>query len=1788
MNERKSLIAPEVKEQFKIDFSNYGKTTMTGALGPQGVIVYDQMKYSVDQLKNAFSKMVSFFTSKTDELENIQEENFEKLDELNEEYKEYQEEKEKLEEPITLQQLQESLREDNEPQQENVEPINLDEVYVNPDIPDQVKVVYTRPVTDETEKIQGVVHGGEYIVSAEQYQELIEKRPHVLQQLINLNNKYGYTQNEVKEKNIEEYNKTGSPIAIQQKAEIVPGYALGGFVKDKTEMDIQKLNEDVEKINRVQELDYKLLPEIIEAIDEDIEDQTFKGLYQEIKKIGISTFKLDSVRNDHLEQMRRSLSRIVYLQELDHYNKKKSPLFGLGAKIKRRLHEIYQAHPFVFTLSKKLGPVLKSILTNKYLISGALLGAFTALPMIPTALISMGLGTTIGYIRKKRRPYDKELNLKGSLPEQQLEALLGIHAKTSQIYDKLKIWMDAQNIEDPKHQLRVYQSIWDNIKYKIESSKRKKEQTLYDKVAEEFLGYTTKKEYIKQKQTKEEISKKAEQEGISYKEQKKLVQQELKESWKEQGKLPLKDIKLVVQQQERLQQDTSGIQNIINKLKDIIVLKPEFSYSMEQQNLELLQNTLKDVSSYKPEFQEFVSEAGFLDYPWIQKEIQLLLRNKKIPEDKKFNAIAKILDKYGINQDTINGLLEEFKSNNLKQMELNDNLKNLIEYVQEEMELQRQKTNNELLYEIVNNLNNIKQILQDNLNISKNIKDTSDEIIKANVNLLNNHPLVPFIESQNQILLNIYDLLYSKQVSDKSLLPESKQTQESIKPTGIVYKIENIVSKEQSEPIKDSLNSVLQINKTLENINQKLSPEEKTIPETISTILDVQSKKRIEYEEESKEKELEQLEEIQKKENLSQMFDQLNKSTEETQVKEKTFIGNITSGLSNILDHLKKQLPIGAGAVAGWAINSILDTFGIEGKAKIPQVIGTAVGAGVLQKLQSDGLVAGQKALFTKVLPASLKGIVTGAGTVLMNPIGQAIIGLQQVAGTAQIYAKNEKERLQSTFGATQFIETPYTQVTNILTKLQELPTDEKQQEKIVKEDPYLQYLVEKVPRGKDLYNLAITDKDKFNELYQNVMQQIREQETTRGFERLSDLEKLQLIVTPFQKAGVKTDIGSLSNMSKELSVDIKTIFTEQIKKTLVVNDFMQWFRRQNEAKILEQIENKEYEKIQEDIFNDIKSKYDKYWKNADAKTQMEQFYYPIINTVRYWQPEKYYEEELAKNKDVDKNLAQISYLQGIKNHLLDLLLTDKDFARLISQYKRSKGINEEILVSLWDLDNSVIDGVVNEQEKLEQLLIEHGVEDINRILYQLDQQGITNFDYVTNKLLADQNKLLDEFIGSSLEDKKKLLEENFSKTEQFKYVTKEYTNIVGHTVSNLTDVVKESWNVIKDKYIVPKMKDPTSDIYQTYNGAPELIDSQAADISKFQEENELPIDHSQIKDMLIAGQDELTTAKPITWDNVIDGLQNIGHTTLEFFKSSINKAEDYINKQMEIYKENQAKKKEQKQKEQENVINEAEKTNKNPWANIVEVFETQDKLLSKEQKEQEVIISGGQVQGIIDIIDLLNSSYTKDKLEQMSPAQLEGLLDTINNAKRQISANENKFENSQYLLKQLTDKQLEIESLKLNLETEINNQKMQIQPIGANLNNQKMQIQPLNTNVNSKDLDTFNNQLIQSKNQIPEEYIINKIEQYEVNKKVSEYENKTTEDKSVKELKSSNIKLSEINKQLDQIGNELVATLSNVNNVISANSTVINNISGQNNNQKSYKNDSWYERGLLRGSAEV
>lgn len=1847
MADKKSIISPDVTDKFKIDLDNYGKTTMAGAMGPQGSVIYDQLKYSVSQIKNAFSKMASVFTSRTKELEETQEEYIDELKDLQEQ--EGIEDKEL----ITLADLQENQEGENEEQENSNENENLDTVEVNPDDESNiVRVIYTRPIRDESKKIQGVVHGGEYVVSAEQYQELIEERPHVLQQLINLNNKYGYEKNEIRSKNEEEYNKVGSTASLQIKEDIVPGYETGGLVPENNEFD--EFANDIERIDRTQELDYRLLPEILETINEEVEDQTFENLYQEIKKIGISTFQLDTTRNEHLEQMRTSIQRLVYLQELEYQDRRESPLFGFRAKMKRWLNEVYQLHPMFYSIAKTLGPALKSLLTNKYLIGGALLGAFTALPMIPTALASLGIGTAIGYIRKKRRPYDKELNLKGSVEEQQLEALLGIHAKISQIYDKMKIWMEAENIEDPQHQLRVYTSIWDEWKNRRTKSKEPKEEEkdIYNRVAQELLGYTTKKEFIEQIQTKERISERQTEENISYREQQKLIKEEAKEDWARTGKQQLQDIKLALQERQEPETNKSFIKNITTNLKELILPKTE-SHSVEQQNLEVLQNVLQDISSYKPEAREYTIDPGTLDYRIISKQIQQILRNEKISEEERFNEISNILDNQGLNEDAISNLLEEFKSNNAKQLELNTNINNLIDQIKEEMDLQKQKTNNELLKQITIYLQNTKQILEDNLNISKNIKDHSEEIKKANNILLNNHPLIPFIESQNEILENIYDnildnkdinissnqkiqdllfdiyeLLFERQVSDESSFAEGGYTGEGDKyePAGVVHKGEYVINKEQVDIIKesrdssivilDAINNIRQespintmktffinsfskiveifssnpfakMNETLENISYKLSEENETVSDSISTILEIQNKKRMEYDEKLKEEEIERLEETQKKENLSKMFDQLSKQEEDTQVKEKTFFGNISTGLTGILDHLKKQLPLGAGAVAGWAINSILDTFGIEGKAKIPQVIGSAVGAAVLQKLQGEGLVTGQKALFTKVIPASLKGIITGAGVALMNPIGQAIIGLQQVAGTTQIYNKKEKERLKSTFGTTQFKETPQEKTINVLTKLKELPQDDQKQLQIINQDPYLKYLVNNTTYGYDLYDMAINDKAKFNELYEQI---INQRESLDNFDLLTEKQQIDILDNTFKTFGLRMSAGNLLDVEKELTVDIQDVFTEQIKQTLVANDFMAWFRRQNEKKILDQIANKEYEEIQQNIFDEIKNKYDTHWKNTNIKDQVEQFYYPTVDTIRHWYPEKYYEEELEKSKDESKNLAQISYLQGIKNHLLDLLLNDPDFKNMLQKYRGLGSYrDDEIWNSLVELDKSLVMGFINKQAELEQLLAEHGVSnrDIQYMMYQLEEQGITNYDYVTTKLLEDQNKLLNEFIGSSQSNKKKLLEENLSKSEQFKYVTKEYTDVVVNTTKEITDSIKTSWNIIKDKYIIPKMEDPTSDIYQVYNGAPELIDDQAANISNFQEENNLPINHSQIKDMLIAGKDELTTTAPIVWNNIIDGLENIGTTTVQFFNENTEKAKNYMDTQLQTYKENQARKKEeeiQKKKQQENVIETVDKTNKNPWQEVVNIFETQDKLLTQEQKEQQIFLSESHKEGIIDTINLLTHTYTKDKLEQMSPDQLSGVLNTISNAKETIMLNEHRFENPQQLLKQLNDKQLEIESLRLNFENQLSDQKIPIEPISLDIKSQDLD------NINSKliTIPEQNSNVVQNRDYETDERIINRIEQYEVNKKVFEYEDKTKEDKNTRELRSSNMKLTEITKQLEKIGSQMVATLSNMNNVISANSTVINNISNQTANQKSYRNDSWYERGLLRGSAEV
>jgi hypothetical protein len=43
--------------------------------------------------------------------------------------------------------------------------------------------------------------------------------------------------------------------------------------------------------------------------------------------------------------------------------------------------------------------------------------------------------------------------------------------------------------------------------------------------------------------------------------------------------------------------------------------------------------------------------------------------------------------------------------------------------------------------------------------VSKNIKNNLDEVMISSNNLLNNHPLIPFMETQNDTIIKIYNKL---------------------------------------------------------------------------------------------------------------------------------------------------------------------------------------------------------------------------------------------------------------------------------------------------------------------------------------------------------------------------------------------------------------------------------------------------------------------------------------------------------------------------------------------------------------------------------------------------------------------------------------------------------------------------------------------------------------------------------------------------------------------------------------------------------------------------------------------------------------------------------------------------------------------------------------------------------------------------------------------------------------------------------------------------------------------
>jgi hypothetical protein len=72
----------------------------------------------------------------------------------------------------------------------------------------------------------------------------------------------------------------------------------------------------------------------------------------------------------------------------------------------------------------------------------------------------------------------------------------------------------------------------------------------------------------------------------------------MKKNWRKSGKLPLKDIKLVMKRK----QEEDGELNygfVKTLMKNNLPLEPEYSYSTEKQNLELIKDALSNVNTYE-------------------------------------------------------------------------------------------------------------------------------------------------------------------------------------------------------------------------------------------------------------------------------------------------------------------------------------------------------------------------------------------------------------------------------------------------------------------------------------------------------------------------------------------------------------------------------------------------------------------------------------------------------------------------------------------------------------------------------------------------------------------------------------------------------------------------------------------------------------------------------------------------------------------------------------------------------------------------------------------------------------------------------------------------------------------------------------------------------------------------------------------------------------------------------------------------------------------------------------
>lgn len=1786
-------IAPEIKEIFSVNKEAQAKVFASGILGPVlGNAIVNQGSYSKDKISNLF--------------ENIKNNQSQKKEQRLQEKEQKQQSKQQSKNIKQKNKNTGFVDDDffNINKDEDIVFLDFDSLNNNSNDNDviiksksnprqNVKIDYEngKPKNKE-DQIQGVVHGNEFVLNAKQVKKLSEENPTLLQQLSDLNKKMDLKENPKNNLNVN-------------------AYVTGGLVQTNTDKEINKDKGKEVLVSKMYDKDFQLVSEISKSTDisnmkssEDIYQQ------QETKKQGLTSFILDTNRNNHLEQIRKNTQRLVYLSEIGSGGSggenNESSKYGIMSTIKQKFAELKLNHP---VLTSFMGILKKGTMRPEFLIpfQASAFAGFGVLNSLAVGLAGTLAKPVIKYIFGRRIPYSDELKLKGkSIEEQQLETQINIFSRTQQIYDKLGVLYKAFGIDDEDSDYRTARrSRFDEKRHNKKSKMNNSDLNLYLSDKYGYFNKKSEKQFYKNKNNirnfMNEYNEQNEDSQITYRKQKKLYKKSVNNQYKRKNRVEMSIDKTNIQLEDpkylfSLNPLTNIKKNKLNKRKKSLLYKKfnnDLSYLIKSSDL-------SDDDKLEIKYLDSMYDAGYVDDSDYEQMLFSIVNYNPIKDIKRKHKkyIKKLFSDTYTPTMASNVLSSQLKNKKYDERTVN----NLSKY----FEKQKNET-------FENKFNQINEFSEYEL-----LHYDDDKKMIKELSILSS-------EASSQTLLQhkIYDLLVDRTKNPESQFKDGGYTGSGFKneKAGIVHKDEYVLTSDTLNnknifvKLLDSIqnNNIIDTGKNklydiLSDIRYAISPKNETLKDVL---LYTDEKNR-----EENQLYIKKEEEENKTQNLISELRKPGIKDEETT--DNSFITTLKSIGSSILDIGKFLAPFAGGAAIGWLTSSLMKQFGVEGSDTIIPALQTSVAGTLFLKfgLGTVGKTIG--GILGKTAGPVGKVVLSAASQALTSPLGWiALGGIQAQAGTVAVVkqVKAENSRLSSTIGD----EYKLSQTDESMKFIEQFSEYNKMNDEdklsFTENNPLFAELLNK-SFGKNLSKFSNDYSSEFDEI-QKVVKLLSE---NKDYIDQSEEEKMTMLnnnldtkftelvnnVQGSKQNFTKSFSSFKTNMNTDTNQAINSVYTQgniigTISDTLKINDFSQFLKGQSKDSVYLKLLNKEYETEANDVYKDIKSKYDKYWKKSDIEIQVDDFIWPTILMVRTWDPQQYYSDEINENKDVEKDELAIKYLNSLKQSLLNLLLQDKDFKNAITKYSISKNSSIENEIESWaDSVNSV--NYIDDKEKFKTLLNVTGFDgtDSQNILETFELNGVDNynqlFEYFSknqksmeniqklkddynekvkdlrneflseqkdrrseyrakygygtekynNQLLNDEaenlqpkiDKLYNDTFIKPLYDEYKIASQTLEKAnsndgkviiENIKneIITKyndilntssnfinELTNSeIGQKLSDSSLQMQNSWQKIKDGYIIPNLNNQVSSIYNMYNGRPEYIKQQQNDILKFQQDNNLNIDPSTIPQILIQGKDQFKEKSNIIWKDITKNLNNFNENVSKFFNPS-----NVIAKKIDSQSNN-------------SITSTTASINDSPYKNISNIFDMYAEKLDTQDNKNVYKLSSSHAEGIKDAITQTMVNYSSDTLQKLSQGEKTSLLDRLKNWKQIINDNKQSFPKQQTLLSEIENKEMEIKSLK-----DTNND---------NLN--KLENNEVNSYVKSQEINQNNYKKLDSYN------------------------------------KESAGHIKTVGDEITKLNGNMTNAISSLNNAINNNSSTITTINNQMNND-SFKKDPWYINGLMAG----